>query len=134
MINHRSHRLGPLELAVLDALWTGGPADVHGVHAAVGRPRGLARNTIQSTLERLVRKQLAIRRKCGRAFEYRVAVSRSDWAARALRELLDAIPRSDASLMIAAFVDLAERAGEGSLDSLEALVRERQRAKKGEHE
>ena len=57
----RSHRLGPLELAALDALWTGGPAGVHGVHAAVGAPRALAPNTIQSTLERLARKRLVER-------------------------------------------------------------------------
>src|SRR5436189_47837 len=121
MTEPRPTRVGPLELAVLDALWTGGPADVQSVHAAVGSPRGLARNTIQSTLERLVRKQLVTRHKRGRAFEYRVAVSRAEWAARALSELLDAIPRSDASLMVATFVDLTERAGAASLDQLEAL-------------
>jgi predicted transcriptional regulator len=128
----RPHRLGPLELAVLDTLWTGGPATVDGVHGALAGRRRLARNTIQSTLERLVRKGLATRRKCGRAFEYRADLSRSDWAARALSELLDAIPRSDASLMVMTFVELTERAGEASLAQLEGLVRERRLARKQE--
>ena len=124
--------LGPLELAVLDALWTSGPADVVAVHAAVGTPRPVVRNTIQTTLERLVRKGLVARTRRGRAYEYRVAVSREQWTARALREALDAIPRADAGLMVATFVDLAERAGEASLAQLEALIRERRRAEKGE--
>jgi predicted transcriptional regulator len=124
--------LGPLELAVLDAFWTSGLADVGGVHTAVGSPRRLARNTIQSTLERLVRKGLVARAKRGRAYEYRVAISREQWTARALREVLEAIPRADAGLMVATFVDLAERAGEASLARLEALIRERRRAVKSE--
>ena len=124
--------LGPLELAVLDALWTSGPADVGAVHGAVGIPRRLARNTIQSTLERLVRKGLAARTRRGRAYEYRVAISREQWTAHALREVIETIPRVDAGLMVATFVDLAERAGEASLARLEALIRERRRAVKDE--
>jgi predicted transcriptional regulator len=130
MTQPRPTPVGPLELAVLDVLWTDGPADVHAVHVAVGRPRGLARNTIQSTLERLVRKALAARRKRGRAYEYRAQISREQWTARALGEVLETIPRSGASLMLASFVDLTERAGEANLEELEALVRERRRRRK----
>ena len=67
--------LGRLEIAVLERLWDAGPADVAAMHAAVGEPRGLARNTIQSTLERLARKELAEGRKIGR-----VSPVRSGWA------------------------------------------------------
>jgi predicted transcriptional regulator len=42
----RKITLGTLELAVLDRLWEGGPADVATMHAAVGEPRGVVRNTI----------------------------------------------------------------------------------------
>ena len=73
----RPPALGALEMAVLDRLWTAGPADVAAVHAAVGVPRGLVSNTIQSTLERLYRKGLAERSKRGRAFEYRACITRS---------------------------------------------------------
>ena len=123
--------LGRLELAVLDRLWSHGPADVAAMHAAVGAPRGLASNTIQSTLERLFRKGLALREKRGRAFEYRARQSRGEWLTGALSRLLDAAPGADAELMLAAFVDLAERTGEDSLDALEALVRQRRRERGG---
>jgi predicted transcriptional regulator len=73
--------IGRLELAVLDRLWSGGPADVKSVHADVGAARGLTPNTIQSTLERLHRKGLAERSKEGRAYRYAARVSRETWLA-----------------------------------------------------
>lgn len=111
--------LGALEMAVLDRLWTRGAADVADMHAEVGVPRGLASNTIQSTLERLHRKGLAERSKRGRAYEYRARISRQEWLTHALSGLLDATPGADADLVLSAFVDLVERTGEASLDALE---------------
>jgi predicted transcriptional regulator len=128
----RSIALGWLETAVLDQLWTHGPADVAVMHARVGKPRGLARNTIQSTLERLFRKGLAERRKLGRAFEYSARLSRGEWLTCSLGDVLETLPGTDAALVLSAFVDLAERAGEESLDVLEDLVRRRRRERGGE--
>jgi predicted transcriptional regulator len=124
----RAPRLGHLEMAVLDHLWEGGAVEVTAVHAAVGAPRGLSRNTVHSTLERLVRKGLAEREKRGRAYAYRAVASRSEWITRAVGDVLDAIPGAEARLVLTSFVDLAERAGEESLQELEALVRRRRRA------
>lgn len=131
MKERRSTALGSLERAVLDRLWTEGPADVAAMHTRVGEPRGLARNTVQSTLERLYRKGLADRRKQGRAFEYSARISRAEWLTSSLGGVLEALPGADASLVLSAFVDLAERTGEQSLDALEALVRQRRRERGG---
>jgi len=120
-------RLGELERRILGRLWSDGPADVRRMHGAVGVPRGIAPNTVQSTLERLVRKGLAERTRLGRAYTYRARVSRREWTARALDALLEAIPGSETDLWLAAFVDRAERAGAAELARLEALVRERRR-------
>jgi len=128
---HRKVTLGALELTVLEQLWEGGPAHVAAMHAAVGEPRGLARNTIQSTLERLARKRLADRRKVGRAYEYRARVSRSAWLSRALRNLIDEVPGVDPPLLLSTFVDLVERADAATLEELEALVRKRREEKEG---
>lgn len=119
--------LGRLEIAVLERLWEVGPADVGALHLAVGEPRGLARNTIQSTLERLVRKQLATRHKRGRAYEYRATGSRADCLTGALGDLTERLPGLDRSLLLSTFVDFAERTGADTLDELEALVRARRR-------
>jgi predicted transcriptional regulator len=120
--------LGRLELAVLDRLWQGPQGlewDVGEMEVAVGRPRGLTRNTIQSTLERLVRKGLAQRRKRGRAYLYHAALTRSEWLGRSLEDLLETVPGAEPRLLVASFVALAERAGDETLDELEALVRAR---------
>ena len=124
----RHLRLGHLELAVLDGLWERGPMDVTTVHRTVPEACRRARNTVQSTLERLVRKRLAERRKVGRAYEYRATLSRADWITQALGALLDTVPGAHDGPALASFVDLAERAGEASLEELEKLVRRRRRA------
>ena len=126
-MRRRPVALGHLEISVLEQLWDAGPADVARMHAAVGEPRALARNTIQSTLERLVRKGLAERRKIRRSYEYHASVSRSEWLGQALAELLDRVPGVDPPLLVSTFVDFAERTGGTTLDELEALVRERRR-------
>ena len=115
-------------MAVLDALWADGAQNVADMQQKVGEPRGVSRNTIHSTLERLVRKRLAARRKIGRAYEYRALVSRTDWIARSLAAVLDFVPGDDPAQMFAGFVEAAERAGAEHLAVLERIVRERRRA------
>jgi predicted transcriptional regulator len=128
----RRPTLGALEREVLDQLWQAGPRDVKAVHRAVGRPRGISPNTVHSALERLVRKGLVARRKVGRAFEYVAQASRQDFVREELAALLDATPGSRPELLAAAFVDWTERAGEERLAQLEALLRERRRARREE--
>ncbi|HVN38909.1 MAG TPA: BlaI/MecI/CopY family transcriptional regulator [Myxococcota bacterium] len=127
MTQRRGIALGWLETVVLDQLWAHGAADVATMHARAGAPRELSRNTIQSTLERLYRKGLADRYKCGRAYEYRARLTRGEWLTQSLSRLLDATPGTDSALVLSAFVDLAERTGEANLEALEALVRARRR-------
>lgn len=125
--SRRRRELGELERAVLDRLWESGPADVKAMHAAVGEVRGLASNTIQSTLERLFRKGLASRRKVGRAYRYEARLSREDWIAEEIREVLARARDPEARVAMVAFVDVAARVGEAQLDALERLVRARRR-------
>lgn len=122
----RRRALGELELAVLDRLWCGGATDVRGMHAEVGRARGISLHTVQSTLERLHKKGLALREKRGRSFVYAPRLSRAEFLARAVDDLLDAVPGSP-ELPLAAFVGLAERVGPAVLEELAARVRERRR-------
>ena len=117
--------LGPLELAVLDRLWEEGPGRVAAVHLDMESERSVSLSTIHSTLERLVRKGLAERRKDGRAYEYQARISRREWIAEVLGSLIERVPGVDAPLLASAFVDLAERTDEETLAELEALVRAR---------
>ena len=124
----RKAELGPLEAAVMDALWRAAEAlDVEAVHEQVapgGRP---VRNTVQSTLERLVKKGLVDRTKHGRAYRYAACVERRDWFAGAVGALADALRAQPSPDLLAGFVDFAERTDPDALETLQRLVGERLR-------
>ena len=121
-------RLGPLERAVMEHVWGAKQrSDVVSVHDAVGRPRSITRNTIHSTLERLVRKGLVARHRRGRAYHYDASLSRSAWIAELLDVMSEQFGGEHHDAVLAGFVDFAARTGEQSLSSLEAMVHERRR-------
>ena len=68
--------LGDLERQVMGLLWSSEPLDAKGVHAVVGERRGISPNTVQSTLERLFRKELLAREKVGHAYVYQRRLKR----------------------------------------------------------
>jgi predicted transcriptional regulator len=130
-LDRRSASLGPLEVAVMDRLWEqeGAELDVAAVHAEVGRPRGVSRSTIHTTLERLVRKGLVGRRREGRAYRYAASGARRDWIALVFDELVAGLGEAPGLEVLAGFVDFAERTRPETLATLEALVGERRRAR-----
>src|SRR5471030_2071332 len=69
--------MGPLEIAVLEILWSRGESNVHDVVRRLGRP--LAYTTVMTTLDRLFKKGILNRRKIERAFLYSPSLSRSQW-------------------------------------------------------
>jgi predicted transcriptional regulator len=116
----------------MDHLWGGGDGEVKAVHSTIGKPRGITLNTIQSTLKRLFEKGLLARDKVSHAHVYRAKVSREDYHRGLVGELVGGLMQAQPEALVAAFVDLTERAGPEHLARLEALVSERrkQRGKK----
>jgi predicted transcriptional regulator len=121
--------LGDLELAVLDRLWEGGPADAKAIHERFGRSRGIGLNTVQSTLKRLHEKNLLRRTKVSHAFVYEPGLSREEFHRGAVEDVVSALLHGEASAMVTAFVDVAERAGDDTLAQLEHLISERRRSR-----
>ncbi len=121
----RPHHLGDLELTLLEHLWTRGAGDAKAVHGVIGRPRGITLNTVQSTLKRLHEKGLLSRDKVSHAYIYAPTVGREEFQQRVLREVMDSMMDGEPESMLAAFVDLTERAGTGQLERLEAMVEAR---------
>lgn len=120
-------RLGELELAVLEHLWTEGDADVHETHLAVGRRRGISPNTVGSALERLYKKGLLSREKVSHAYRYRAAIDREAFGARKVVEAAGGLRALSQSGLLAAFVDLVAGSDEKALVELERLVRIKRR-------
>ena len=83
--------LGPLEAAVMDALWRATePARVRDVLEALAPDRSPAYTTVMTVLDNLHRKGWVVRELDGKAYRYEPAMSREEAAAQALRDVLDA--------------------------------------------
>jgi len=123
--------LGELETAVMEALWHSGSADAKSMHGSLGRQRGIALSTIQSTLERLYRKGLLRREKVSHAYLYSPAIERSALLGQVFEALVENLAKDQTNLALAAFVDFASRADASTLDELERLIAQR-RAHQGD--
>lgn len=117
--------LGDLERAVMTRLWEDGEADVKALFKAIGRPRRITLNTVQSTVERLYRKGLLDREKISHAYVYRPRISREEFGAEVMHGVVRDLLGGDLEPVLAAFVDLTARVGKDELSRLERLVSER---------
>lgn len=119
--------LGELEIAVMERLWAHGAADAKTVHREIGISRGISSNTIQSTMDRLFKKGLLQREKISHAYVYASVTSREDLMAQMIDNVVDKLSGGSTEAMLAAFIDLAERVDEDSLNRLEKMIAERRR-------
>jgi len=122
--------LGELELEVLDRLWLAGAGDAKAVHGRLGKRRKITLNTVQSAMKRLHEKGLLRRTKVSHAFVYEPALSKEEFHREAVGEVVEALLHGEADAMVAAFVDVAERAGGNTLAQLEQLIADRRRSKR----
>ena len=117
--------LGDLELTALQYIWQNGPSDVKTAHAEIGPERDISHNTVQSTLKRLWEKGLLAREKDGHAYVYSPKFDREEVTERRVAEVVDQLADGELDVALAAFVNFADRAGEETLERLEAMVARR---------
>lgn len=104
--------LGAREMSVLEILWASGSLTSHQVLEQL-EPAALNLSTVQSTLERLHRKQLLERTKVGRAYVYSAAVTRANIISRLLHEIAENLADGDSAPMVSGFLEyLGEDNGE----------------------
>ena len=85
----RSRPLPELELEVMKVLWSMEDATVGDVQQELQPSRPLAYTTVMTVLDRLTRKHVVTRRKQGRGYVYRPALSREVARELALDRLLN---------------------------------------------
>jgi BlaI family penicillinase repressor len=78
--------LTPLELKIMQVLWSAGPSPVAAVQEHLGSD--LAYTTVQTMLNVLLRKKKVRRTQVGRAFTYEAAVSRDGATGAAVKDLV----------------------------------------------
>jgi predicted transcriptional regulator len=120
---------GVLERDVMDVLWGEGDLAVRDVQARLARQ--VAYTTVMTTLDRLFKKGVLLRRQSGRAFVYSPAVTRSQLQTRIAGQVLAGLlhARGPAAPVLSNLVDSvgAQDGGEDLLETLERMVREKRR-------
>ena len=99
----RTPVLGEREVEVMKILWKGNALSAQEVLQASGDLH-LSLSTIQSTLERLHRKELVSRQKTGRFYIYRAIVSRSTVISQLLGGIAEQFSEGDMAPMISGFM------------------------------
>ena len=94
--------LGPLEAAIMEALWRSGGGEVADVNAAL--PRESAYTTVKTVMERLTDKGFLERQKVGRAYTYRPVLSKGELEAQTARHLSQGLLRGFGSAALTHFV------------------------------
>ncbi|MEU3352259.1 BlaI/MecI/CopY family transcriptional regulator [Streptomyces sp. NPDC037389] len=93
---------GPLELAILDVMWSSGELDVSA--CARRLDGGQAYTTVKTVMERLVVKELLSRRKEGRQYVYWPSSSRREVEQRVAAEQVRQVVDGFGDLAVANFV------------------------------
>ncbi|MGB3620656.1 BlaI/MecI/CopY family transcriptional regulator [Ketobacter sp. MCCC 1A13808] len=96
--------LGRRELAVLNILWECGDQSAQQVLDHL-KQSDIGLSTVQSTLERLYRKDLLIRNKCGRAFIYRAKVDKTSIISNLLKDIADELGSGEMEPVISGFME-----------------------------
>jgi predicted transcriptional regulator len=125
--------LHDLEAAVMDVLWeqTDAEVSVRDIVEALRPSRNLAYTTVMTTMDRLAKRELLVRRKEGRAWLYRAAMERPSFLALIAQQTLDGLPPGSRRSALRWLVDEASQADAEELDFLAELI-ERRRAERGE--
>ena len=95
--------LTPLELQIMQVLWTTGPGPVSAVQERLGSD--LAYTTVQTMLNVLLRKKKVRRTQVGRAFTYEAAVSRDGATGAALKDLVSRMFGGSGEAMLMALIN-----------------------------
>jgi len=111
--------LGPLEISLMEILWTSGEGNVREVIDRLGRP--LAYTTVMTTLDRLYKKGLLERRKVERAFIYSPALTREEWEQKRAGDFVAGFLTPE--LLISCLVDAVGQHDMALLDELEKKIK-----------
>ncbi len=116
--------LGPLELNVMEVLWSAGPCSVRDVVEKLDRK--LAYTTVMTTLDRLFKKGLLEREKSERAFIYTAQISNLQWESQRAGNLVAGLlsgPAPSRELLLSSLVDAVGQHDAQLLEKLEEKIR-----------
>jgi predicted transcriptional regulator len=126
----RTPPLGQLERDVLEQLWRRAGQSAQDIQQGLAMRRKTTLSAIQTTLERLTRKNLLLRDKNGRSYIYKAKVSREGLLAHMVSDLMRTLSCTDPGLSISGLIELDQNVDGATLDRLELWIEsQRKRAK-----
>lgn len=122
--------LGPLQQAIIQAVWHQDEATVHEVLDRLNRKRKrpLAYTSVLSIMQRLERSGWLKHRTEGRTYVYQVTRAREREARRSLRSFVDRVFGGDSRLMLQYFIEDQELDDE-DLEALTRMIKSRRKRK-----
>ena len=127
MTRPKIHRLGDLQLLIMQVLWERTEATVADVHQALAAVHDLAYTTIATMLRKMEARGLVHHRLDGRSFLYRAAVA-ADAVTRGMSDhLVDRLFEGSLADMVAHLLTTRE-VSRAELSRLEKLIAERKKA------
>jgi predicted transcriptional regulator len=120
--------LGPLEVQVMEVLWTAGDRSVREVVEQLDRK--LAYTTVMTTLDRLFKKGLLDRQKSERAFLYTPRLSHDEWERQRAGDLVAGMlagSQPSRELLLSSLVDAVGQHDASLLEQLEERIRSKRK-------
>jgi len=120
------HRLGNLQLAIMQILWEQEEATVAEVHGTLLAERGLALTTIATMLRKLEDRKLVTHRTEGRQYVYRPLVTELEVRRSMVGDLMERLFEGDLSELVSHLLDHNEVDSQ-ELKQLKKLIAARER-------
>jgi predicted transcriptional regulator len=128
MSRTKVHRLGDLQLRIMQILWTRQQATVAEVHATLAGERDLAYTTIATMLRKMEARGLVKHRLDGRSFVYRAAVAEDAVSQGMADHLVDRLFEGSLSDMVHHLLTTREVSHE-ELSKLEKMIADVKKAR-----
>jgi predicted transcriptional regulator len=127
MTRTKIHRLGDLQLQIMQVLWGRTEATVADMHQTLAAEHDLAYTTVATMLRKMEARGLVGHRLEGRSFVYRAAIA-ADAVTRGMSDhLLDRLFEGNLADMVAHLLTTRE-VSRAELSKLEKLIAERKKA------
>ena len=121
-----SHRLGDLQLRILQSLWVRPDSSVAEVHAELKPERDLAYTTVATMLRKMEARGLVLHREEGRSFLYRARVAAEEVSRSVGQHLIERLSAGSLTEAVSHLLTSRE-VSRDELDQLEKLIKEAKR-------
>jgi BlaI family penicillinase repressor len=122
----KAHRLGDLQLKIMQALWAHSEATVGDVHEALTREKDFAYTTVATMLRKMEARGLVRHRTEGRSFVYRPIVAARDVTRSMADDLVDKLFHGSLTATVNHLLTTREISRE-ELTRLEELIAEKRK-------